>query len=276
MRADLEHLARPPDPRVRDPEVRRRPRRARTSSSRSHEELAREKVALVCESFPSQRDKHWFDEELFLGLMRLRGMEAARRAATPRRSPAASSRSWSHDLRARPTSTACGSIEPERLEDERGFFARTWDTARVRAARAECATRPVQHLVQPTRAGRCGDSTTRRPRTRRRSSCAARPARSSTSPSTSGRTPRPTCDWVGVELSAENRLALYVPEGCAHGFLTLDGRLGGALPDLRVLRAGRRPRRALGRSGFRRSRGRARSWSINDRDRTYPDFQGGQ
>ena len=28
--------------------------------------------------------------------------------------------------------------------------------------------------------------------------------------------------WVGVELSAENRHALYVPEGCAHGFLTLD------------------------------------------------------
>ena len=27
--------------------------------------------------------------------------------------------------------------------------------------------------------------------------------------------------WFGVELSAENRLALYVPEGCAHGFLTL-------------------------------------------------------
>jgi hypothetical protein len=28
-------------------------------------------------------------------------------------------------------------------------------------------------------------------------------------------------EWVGVELSAENWLALYVPEGCAHGFLTL-------------------------------------------------------
>jgi dTDP-4-dehydrorhamnose 3,5-epimerase len=27
--------------------------------------------------------------------------------------------------------------------------------------------------------------------------------------------------WVGVELSAERRNALYVPEGCAHGFLTL-------------------------------------------------------
>ena len=27
--------------------------------------------------------------------------------------------------------------------------------------------------------------------------------------------------WVGRELSADNRLALYVPEGCAHGFVTL-------------------------------------------------------
>ena len=27
--------------------------------------------------------------------------------------------------------------------------------------------------------------------------------------------------WAGVELSAENRRLLYVPEGCAHGYLTL-------------------------------------------------------
>ncbi|TKB59318.1 MAG: dTDP-4-dehydrorhamnose 3,5-epimerase [Nitrospira sp.] len=27
--------------------------------------------------------------------------------------------------------------------------------------------------------------------------------------------------WVGVELTAENRLALYVPEQCAHGYLSL-------------------------------------------------------
>jgi hypothetical protein len=26
--------------------------------------------------FASQREKHWFDEELFLGLMRIRGAEA--------------------------------------------------------------------------------------------------------------------------------------------------------------------------------------------------------
>lgn len=28
--------------------------------------------------------------------------------------------------------------------------------------------------------------------------------------------------WFGIELSANNRIALYVPPGCAHGFLTLD------------------------------------------------------
>ena len=28
-------------------------------------------------------------------------------------------------------------------------------------------------------------------------------------------------DWIGVELTAENARALYIPHGCAHGFLTL-------------------------------------------------------
>src|SRR6476659_4057043 len=39
------------------------------------EELAREKVDRVLTSFATQRDKHWFDCDVFLGLMRLRGME---------------------------------------------------------------------------------------------------------------------------------------------------------------------------------------------------------
>ncbi|MES1246408.1 MAG: dTDP-4-dehydrorhamnose 3,5-epimerase [Actinomycetota bacterium] len=31
-----------------------------------------------------------------------------------------------------------------------------------------------------------------------------------------------TGTWFGVELTADNRRMLYVPEGCAHGFLTLE------------------------------------------------------
>jgi LmbE family N-acetylglucosaminyl deacetylase len=38
-------------------------------------ELAQEKVDRLVASFASQRDKHWFDAEVFLGLMRIRGME---------------------------------------------------------------------------------------------------------------------------------------------------------------------------------------------------------
>jgi dTDP-4-dehydrorhamnose 3,5-epimerase len=28
-------------------------------------------------------------------------------------------------------------------------------------------------------------------------------------------------DWIAIILSAENRKTVYVPEGCAHGYLTL-------------------------------------------------------
>ncbi len=39
------------------------------------EELAKEKADTLCRYFRTQRNKHWFDDDTFLGLMRLRGME---------------------------------------------------------------------------------------------------------------------------------------------------------------------------------------------------------
>jgi LmbE family N-acetylglucosaminyl deacetylase len=38
--------------------------------------VAEEKLELLHRHFPSQSGKHWFDEDVFRGLMRLRGMEA--------------------------------------------------------------------------------------------------------------------------------------------------------------------------------------------------------
>ncbi|MEL6923430.1 MAG: PIG-L deacetylase family protein [Bacteroidota bacterium] len=41
------------------------------------EAQARRKAQLLMEHYPTQAGKHWFDEETFLSLMRIRGMESA-------------------------------------------------------------------------------------------------------------------------------------------------------------------------------------------------------
>jgi len=38
-------------------------------------DLARRKARHILESFASQRDRHWFDEETFMAILRLRGLE---------------------------------------------------------------------------------------------------------------------------------------------------------------------------------------------------------
>jgi LmbE family N-acetylglucosaminyl deacetylase len=45
------------------------------------DECAARKVKLLNASFPSQHDKHWWDDEFFLALMRLRGAESQSRYA---------------------------------------------------------------------------------------------------------------------------------------------------------------------------------------------------
>jgi dTDP-4-dehydrorhamnose 3,5-epimerase len=79
--------------------------------------------------------------------------------------------------------------------------------------------------------------------------------------------------WTGTELSADNRRALYIPAGCAHGFQTLT-------PDAEVLYMIDAP--------YSAAHGRGVRWNdpafgivwpeaarvINDRDAGYPDFAG--
>jgi len=112
-------------------------------------------------------------------------------------------------------------VEPERFEDERGFFALSWSGAEF-AARGLSA-----RLVE------CNISFNRRRGTLRGMHYQLAPhAQAKLVRCTMGavydvivdlRPDSPTFrQWVAAELSAENRLMLHVPEGFAHGFQTLE------------------------------------------------------
>ena len=162
-------------------------------------------------------------------------------------------------------------VEPERYEDERGFFARTWDFEEF--ARRGLNSRLVQ----------CSISFNRRRGTLRGMHYQAAPhEEAKLVRCTSGsifdvavdlRTESTTFRrWVGTELSAENRLAMYVPEGCAHGFLTLadDSEVAYQISEFHAPDAARGVRWDDPAIGI--------EWTgevlvINERDRSYPDLE---
>ena len=111
-------------------------------------------------------------------------------------------------------------IEPERLEDERGFFARTWCQREFEAYGLD------PRLVQ------CNISFNKKKGTLRGMHYQVAPHQEAKLVRcTMGaiydviidlRPDSPTFkEWVVVELTAENRRILYIPEGFAHGFQTL-------------------------------------------------------
>ena len=111
-------------------------------------------------------------------------------------------------------------IEPERLEDERGFFARTF-----------CRKEFEAHGLNPNLV-QCSVSYNRLKGTLRGMHYQIPPhEEAKLIRCTMGaiydvmldlRPNSPTYrQWVSAELTGENRLTLYVPEGIAHGFQTL-------------------------------------------------------
>lgn len=106
------------------------------------------------------------------------------------------------------------------LTDERGFFARSW-----------CATELANAGLE-TRIAQCNISFTAKRGTLRGMHYQDRPhAEEKLVRCTRGavydvvldlRPDSPTFrDWQAIELTAENRRAVYVPMGCAHGFQAL-------------------------------------------------------
>lgn len=87
------------------------------------------------------------------------------------------------------------------------------------------------------------------------------------------RTQSPTYkEWIGVTLTAKNRDMIYVPEGCAHGFLTLE-------EESEVFYQMSQFYDAPSACGLRWNDPAFRiDWPaepelISERDRTYPDFE---
>jgi dTDP-4-dehydrorhamnose 3,5-epimerase len=113
-------------------------------------------------------------------------------------------------------------IQPERMADDRGYFARTW-----------CAKEFAAHGLE-TRLAQCSVSFNHRAGTLRGMHYQAAPfGEVKLVRCTSGaifdvaldlRPDSPTfCRWFGAELSAENGSMLFLPVGVAHGFQTLAG-----------------------------------------------------
>jgi len=111
-------------------------------------------------------------------------------------------------------------VEPEPIEDERGFFARTW-----------CRRELADHGLCPD-LEQCSISFNRQRGTLRGLHYQAAPhGESKLVRVTRGAVYDVALDlrpgspshlqWCAVTLTAENRRALYIPEGVAHGFLTL-------------------------------------------------------
>jgi dTDP-4-dehydrorhamnose 3,5-epimerase len=111
-------------------------------------------------------------------------------------------------------------VEPDRIEDERGFFARTYDEA-LFAARGLAPVGLQCNTSFNAAAGTLrGMHLQRAPHGEPKLIRCTRGAIFDVAVDL-----RPGSDthrgWFGAELSAENGHALYVPDGLAHGFQTL-------------------------------------------------------
>ncbi len=111
-------------------------------------------------------------------------------------------------------------IEPERREDERGFFARVWCRREFEERGLRPAIAQINVAFSPKRGTLRGLHFQLAPRQEVKVVRCTRGALLDVVVDL--RTDSPTYRrWVGVELTAENGCMVYVPEGCAHGYQTL-------------------------------------------------------
>jgi dTDP-4-dehydrorhamnose 3,5-epimerase len=111
-------------------------------------------------------------------------------------------------------------VDPQRADDERGFFARTFSATAFAERGLEPTVAECSVAYNRLRGTLRGLHYQRAPHEEAK---LVRCTRGSIyDVAVDLRTGSPThLRWAAIELSADNRLAFYVPPGCAHGYLTL-------------------------------------------------------
>lgn len=111
-------------------------------------------------------------------------------------------------------------IDVEPITDERGFFARTWDRAELAARGLTAEVEQVSVSFNETAGTLRGLHFQEEPHAETRMIRCTAGAIFDVAVDLREDSPS-RYRWVGVELSATNRRSIYVPEGCAHGYVTL-------------------------------------------------------
>ena len=163
-------------------------------------------------------------------------------------------------------------VEPTPHHDERGFFARTFCAAEFRAAGLDPAVAQCNLSFNARRGTLRGMHSQRPPHEEAKLVRCVRGALHDVIVDL--RRSSPTyLEHFAVELTAENRLALYVPQGVFHGFLTLDD-------ETEVLYQMSAAYEAGAAAGYRwNDPAFGIRWPIavaviSPRDAAYPDYQG--
>lgn len=112
-------------------------------------------------------------------------------------------------------------IDLERREDERGFFARSWCREEFEARGLNPVVAQCNISFNPRRATLRGLHYQASPFAEAKSVRCTRGAIFDVIVDIRPRSPA-YLRWEAVVLTGENRRMIYVPEGCAHGFQTLE------------------------------------------------------
>lgn len=161
-------------------------------------------------------------------------------------------------------------IEPELISDERGFFARTWCHDEFLAKGLNPSLAQCNISYNKVRGTLRGMHYQKAPHAEAKLVRCTRGAIYDVIVDLRGDSATFT-HWFGAELTAENRKALYVPEGFAHGFITL-------ADDTEVLYQMSEYFHAGSAAGVRwNDPAFSIRWPtgvevISERDRNYPDF----